>query len=96
MTRDWEVMAVDITTTPDLQGRDAAQAVPAARPAARQPDAVEERQPRRRALHLRHAFVSGRARGPLKAGRKGGVPGGGPPFRSTRTVQIRASPRLVH
>ena len=55
LNRDWEVMAVDITTHSDLPGRDAEAAVQAAGSDARKPGAVEERQPGRRALHLRHA-----------------------------------------
>ena len=45
MTRDWEVMAVDITTTPTFTGGNAEAAVQAARSAAGKPGAVEERQP---------------------------------------------------
>jgi WD40-like Beta Propeller Repeat len=54
ITRDWEVMAVDITTTPTFQGNSEA-LVQNARPAARKSGTVEKRQPRRPAIRFRDA-----------------------------------------
>ena len=55
LNRDWEVMAVDITADADIPGRNAEAAVQAAGSDAGKPVAVEERQPGRRTIHLRHA-----------------------------------------
>ena len=57
LNRDWEVMAVDITTTPTFQAGTPKAAVQAAGSDAGKPVAVEERQPGRRTIHLRHAMA---------------------------------------
>ena len=58
MTRDWEVMAVEVTTTPTFKAGHSPASVQPARSAAGKPDAVEERESGRPAIHLRHAVSS--------------------------------------
>ncbi len=55
MTRNWEVMAVDVETSPVLQSGDAADALQPARTTPWKRAAVEERQSRRTALPVRDA-----------------------------------------
>ena len=76
MTRNWEVMAVDVTTTPTFTAGTPRLLFALPGPLPGNPTAVEERH-RRAAVHLRHAHGR-RPRGPLIVTPADGSPAGGP------------------